>query len=83
MDSKRTIGLVGAGKMGVDNEMLYQVLDASAASGKRLHDIAPLLINDDYSVSFALNIAPKDLVLYSEMAGKSGVPSLVGEASEQ
>ncbi len=71
-----------AKKMGVDYEMLYKVMDTSAASSKRLHDVAPRLINDDHSVTFALNIATKDLVLYSEMAGKSGVPTLMGDASK-
>lgn len=71
-----------ARKMGVDLNTLYEVLDTSMASSKRLHVIAPALINDDHEIRFAIDVATKDLVLYTGVAGKSGVPILVGEAAK-
>ncbi|NRA17499.1 MAG: NAD(P)-dependent oxidoreductase [Oceanospirillaceae bacterium] len=71
-----------AQKMGVNLDTLYQAMDASMASSKRLHAIAPALIADEHPKSFALDTATKDLVLYSEVAGASGVPVLLGEAAK-
>lgn len=71
-----------ARKMGVDLKTLYEVLDTSMASSKRLHVIGPALIHDDHEMRFAIDVATKDLVLYTEVAGKSGVPILVGEAAK-
>ncbi len=71
-----------AKKSGIDLNMLYQAMDASAASSKRLHGIAPLLIEDEHPISFTLNVASKDLVLYSAFAGESGVPTLVSDAAK-
>lgn len=71
-----------ARKMGVDLTTLYEVLDTSMASSKRLHVIGPALINDEHQKRFAIDVATKDLVLYTEVAGKSGVPVLVGEAAK-
>lgn len=71
-----------ARKMGVKLDSLYEVLDTSMASSKRLHVIAPALINDDHEMRFAVDVATKDLVLYTEVAGASGVPILVGESAK-
>lgn len=71
-----------AKKSGVDLNMLYQALDTSAASSKRLHMIAPNLIEDQHPLSFALDVASKDLVLYTTFAGESGVPTLVSDATK-
>jgi len=71
-----------AKKSGIDLSMLYEAMDASAASSKRLHGIAPCLINDEHPISFALNVASKDLVLYSAFAGETGVPTLVSDAAK-
>lgn len=71
-----------ARKSGIDLTMLYEAMDASAASSKRLHGIAPCLINDEHPLSFALNVASKDLVLYSTFAGDTGVPTLVSDAAK-
>lgn len=71
-----------ARKMGVDLNTLYEVLDTSMASSKRLHVIGPALINDEHQKRFTIDVATKDLVLYTEVAGKSGVPILVGEAAK-
>ena len=71
-----------ARKMGVDLNTLYEVLDTSMASSKRLHVIGPALIHDDHEMRFAIDVATKDLVLYTEVAGKSGVPIVVGEAAK-
>ena len=51
------------------------------ASSKRLHAIAPALINNDHKLTFALDTATKDLVLYSMVAGQTGVPSMVGDSA--
>ena len=66
---------------GVDLETLYGALDASMASSKRLHAIAPNLINNDHTVTFALDTATKDLVLFSMVANQTGVPTLVADSS--
>lgn len=71
-----------ARKMGVKLDTLYEVLDTSMASSKRLHVIAPSLINDEHEMRFAIDVATKDLVLYTEVAGTSGVPILVGESAK-
>ena len=70
-----------ARKMGVDLETLYKVMDTSMASSKRLHVIAPALMKDDHTKTFAVSTATKDVVLYSAMTTAIGVPSLVGDAS--
>ena len=71
-----------AQKMGVNLDTLYQAMDASMASSKRLHAIAPALIADQHAKSFAVDTATKDLVLYTAVAGASGVPVLLGEAAK-
>ena len=71
-----------ARKMGVKLDTLYEVLDTSMASSKRLHVIAPTLINDEHEMRNAVDVATKDLVLYTEVAGTSGVPILVGESAK-
>ena len=70
-----------ARKMGVDLEVLYKALDASMASSKRLHVIAPALMADDHTKSFALATATKDVVMYSGVTTALGVPTLVGDAT--
>ncbi|MBL6947020.1 MAG: NAD(P)-dependent oxidoreductase [Rhodospirillales bacterium] len=70
-----------AQKMGVDLETLYQVMDASMASSKRLHVIAPALMKNDHTKTFAVSTATKDVVLYSGVTTAIGVPSLVGDAT--
>ncbi|MBL6929643.1 MAG: NAD(P)-dependent oxidoreductase [Rhodospirillales bacterium] len=70
-----------AQKMGVDLDTLYKVMDASMASSKRLHVIAPALKKNDHTKTFAVSTATKDVVLYSGMTTALGVPSLVGDAT--
>ena len=72
-----------ARKQGVDLDTLYKALDASMASSKRLHVIAPALIKDDHTKTFGLNVATKDVVLYSALTTAIGVPSLVGDSTRQ
>lgn len=72
-----------ARKQGVDLQTLYGVLDASMASSKRLHAIAPALIKDDHTKTFGLAVATKDVVLYSALTTALGVPSLVGDSTRQ
>ena len=71
-----------AEKLGVDLETLYKVLDTSMASSKRLHVIAPALINNDHTKAFALETATKDLKLYSQLTNSSEVLSLVGDGAK-
>lgn len=72
-----------ARKQGVDLETLYGVLDISMASSKRLHAIAPALIQDDHKKTFGISVATKDVVLYSGLTTSIGVPSLVGDSTRQ
>ena len=70
-----------ARKMDVDLETLYKVLDASMASSKRLHAVAPALIENNHAKTFAVSTATKDVVLYSSMTSSLGVTALVGDAT--
>ena len=72
-----------ARKQGVDLETLYKALDASMASSKRLHVIAPALMKNDHTKTFGLNVATKDVVLYSALTTALGIPSLVGDSTRQ
>lgn len=72
-----------AQRMNVDQETLYKVLDASMASSKRLHVIAPALINDDHAKNFAVSAATKDMKLYDLLAHSSGILSVLGSSSRQ
>jgi len=61
-----------ARKLGVDLSAMLEVGDASMASSNKLRELAPRLIADDHSLSFATDVALKDLTAFSEMAKAAG-----------
>jgi 3-hydroxyisobutyrate dehydrogenase-like beta-hydroxyacid dehydrogenase len=61
-----------ARKLDVDLSAMLAVGDASMASSNKLRELAPRLIADDHSLSFATDVALKDLTAFSEMAQAAG-----------
>jgi 3-hydroxyisobutyrate dehydrogenase-like beta-hydroxyacid dehydrogenase len=70
-----------ARKMGVDLETLFQVLDASQASSKKLHDLAPRLINGNHEVSISIDAFAKDSGNFIKLAKSIGAQVSVAESA--
>jgi 3-hydroxyisobutyrate dehydrogenase-like beta-hydroxyacid dehydrogenase len=60
-----------ARKFEVDLRALYNVLDSSQASSKSLHSFAPRLISDDHRPTFSLDVALKDITLYTKLGASA------------
>ena len=69
-------------KLGIDLETIYKVLDTSNASSKKLHDVAPRLINNNHSMAFAVDTAFKDVRLFNKLADDAGVPTPTASGSK-
>ena len=70
-----------ARKMGIDLEMLHQVLDASQASSKKLNDLAPRLIQGNHEITIAIDAAAKDSRNFLSLAHALGAQVDVAQAT--
>ncbi len=70
-----------ARKMGVDLETLFQVLDASQASSKKLHDLAPRLIQGNHEVTITIDAFAKDSRNFVKVARSIGAQVSVAESA--
>ena len=70
-----------AHKLGVDLETLYQVLDASQASSKKLHDLAPRLIQGNHEVTITIDAFAKDSSNFVRLARSVGAQVSVAETA--
>ena len=70
-----------ARKMGVDLETLFQVLDASQASSKKLHDLAPRLIQGNHEVTITIDAFAKDSGNFLKLARSIGAQVSVAESA--
>jgi 3-hydroxyisobutyrate dehydrogenase-like beta-hydroxyacid dehydrogenase len=70
-----------ARKFEVDLRALYSVLDSSQASSKSLHSIAPRLISDDHKPTFSLDVALKDIALYTKLGASACALTPLGQVA--
>ncbi len=70
-----------AQKMGVDLETLFKVLDTSQASSKKLHDLAPRLIEGNHEVTITIDAFAKDSSNFIGLASSIGAQISVSEAA--
>lgn len=70
-----------AAHLGIDLDLAWKAMDASAASSKRLNAIAPILISGEHPPSFDVGTALKDIELYSDMAKNAEALSISGAAT--
>jgi len=61
-----------ARKLDVDLQSLFEAANVTMASSNQLRNIGPRLIEDDHTLSFATNVALKDISAFSDMALKVG-----------
>lgn len=67
-------GMVLATKAGVDPELMFDILDNSAAKAGLISFKAPLIFKRDFSTAFSLRWMTKDVSLMLESAREMGVP---------
>jgi 3-hydroxyisobutyrate dehydrogenase-like beta-hydroxyacid dehydrogenase len=65
---------------GIDLDVMYRVMNAGMAAGRKLDDLAPRIIEDNHAMSFAVDLCLKDTTLFTELAGAVRAPALVGDA---
>ena len=71
-------------KAGLEPEVLLAVMSNTAADSAHLRNaIANRVLTGDFSPTFKLSLAHKDLGLATALAGALGVPSLMGAAAYQ
>ncbi len=70
-----------ARKMGVDLETLFRVLDASQASSKKLHDLAPRLIEGNHEITITIDAFAKDSGNFIKLARSIGAQVSVSETA--
>jgi 3-hydroxyisobutyrate dehydrogenase-like beta-hydroxyacid dehydrogenase len=70
-----------ARKFEVDLQALRGVLDSSQASSKSLHSFAPRLINGDHKPTFSLDVALKDIALYTKLGESARALTPLGQAA--
>jgi 3-hydroxyisobutyrate dehydrogenase-like beta-hydroxyacid dehydrogenase len=70
-----------ARKFNVDLQSLYGVLASSQASSKSLHSFAPRLMSDDHAPTFSLDIALKDITLYTRLGDIACALTPLGQAA--
>jgi 3-hydroxyisobutyrate dehydrogenase len=68
---------------GVPGERLAEVMQASMGRSKLIDVKLPMLLADNYAVSFPLRLMLKDVRLALELAAQSGVPLPAGQAAQQ
>ncbi len=70
-----------AARLGVDRQMLLEVVSNGNANSRALADLGPRLIADDHSMSFSVNVGLKDIGLFRSMAGEAGGMTLLADAA--
>ena len=63
---------VVARKLGVDLQSLFEAANETMASSNQLRNIGPRLIKDDHTLSFATDVALKDIAAFANMALEVG-----------
>ena len=71
-------GLMLGAAAGIDPEALNQVVRESSGNSMGYRGVAHKTLNGDWSASFALDLAYKDLHLALELADELGVPLPLG-----
>ena len=67
-------GMVLAAKAGVDPELMFQILDNSAAKAGLISFKAPFIFSRNFKTAFSLRWMHKDLGLIMESANELNVP---------
>ena len=70
-----------AAKLNVDLGTMLEVADATNASSAKLRELAPRIINDDHTLTFAVDVAQKDIAAFAEIAVQNGARVPIAEAA--
>ena len=68
-------------KLGVDPQILFDIVSVSGANSKMFQLFAPKMIKREFPVSFQLSLAAKDLGYVKKIYEKEGLPSTMLDAS--
>ncbi len=60
-------------KMGIEGEVLVKALNGGAATSWALQNLAPKILNDDFSPGFMVDTQQKDMRLVAQAAETAGV----------
>lgn len=69
-------------KLDIDLKAIFNVLDSSNASSKKLQELAPRLINNNHELAFAVDTAFKDVRLFNKLADDAKVPTPVASGTQ-
>ena len=70
-----------ARKMGIDLNILNQVMSVSFAASKKLPDTARRLIEDDHENTFSVDVSLKDIDLFTKLSLELGALTPIAEAT--
>lgn len=70
-----------AARLGVDQQMLLEVVSSGKADSRALSDLAPRLIAGDHALSFTVDVGLKDIGLFRALAGEAGAISPLADAA--
>jgi 3-hydroxyisobutyrate dehydrogenase-like beta-hydroxyacid dehydrogenase len=70
-----------AARLGVDRQMLLDVVSSGNANSRAVAELGPRLIADDHGMSFSVNVGLKDIGLFRSMAGEAGSVTLLADAA--
>jgi 3-hydroxyisobutyrate dehydrogenase len=75
--------LILGGKLGIEPEILVQVIGAGAASSWAMQNLAPKIVRGDFSPGFMVDTQQKDMRLVVEAANAADVPLLGASLAQQ
>lgn len=65
---------------GLDLAALYEILDSSQASSKKLHELGPKLVTSTHKATIAVGAATKDVSNFAALGVETGVPTPVADS---
>lgn len=68
-------------KLGVDPQILFDIVSVSGSNSKMFQLFAPKMIDMEFPISFQMNLAAKDLGYLKKIYEKEGLPSTMLDAS--
>ena len=71
------------GKLGIEPEIIVQVIGAGAASSWAMQNLAPKIVQGDFSPGFMIDTQQKDMRLVAEAANEADVPLLGASLAQQ
>ncbi len=67
--------------IGVDLTTLHKAMQTSNAASPKLDQMAPRIISGEHELTFSVDLALKDVDLFTQLANSVRAPSLVGDAA--